>query len=70
MFAVAGMTLSQYSPALQNDALGLYPPLEQVREVSRQVALAVGLEAQRSGLAEETSREVLERRVDAKTWKP
>jgi malate dehydrogenase (oxaloacetate-decarboxylating) len=41
-----------------------------VREVSRRVALAVGTEAQRAGLAEETTAEELSRRVAAKMWTP
>ena len=36
--------------------------VEDVREVSRRVALAVGLAAQQAGVAEQTSHEELERR--------
>ena len=39
-------------------------------EVSRRVALAIGAEAQRAGLAEETASDELERRVDATMWTP
>jgi len=41
-----------------------------VRRVSRKVALAVAKEAQRAGLAEKTSTEELERRIDEKMWQP
>jgi malate dehydrogenase (oxaloacetate-decarboxylating) len=41
-----------------------------VREVSHKVALEVAIEAQRSGLAEETRPDELERRIKAKTWTP
>jgi malate dehydrogenase (oxaloacetate-decarboxylating) len=44
--------------------------LNVIREVSRLVAIAVGLEAQALGLAESTPREELERRVDEKMWTP
>ena len=44
--------------------------LEDVRKVSRGVALAVGSEAQRLGLTEATIGDELARRVDAKMWKP
>ena len=41
-----------------------------MREVSRRVALAVGLEAQRAGLAAETTLEELVARVAARMWAP
>ena len=54
-----------------NDPDGpLYPPLESVREISRNVALAVGVEAQRVGLARPTCMEELERNVTNKMWQP
>jgi malate dehydrogenase (oxaloacetate-decarboxylating) len=48
----------------------LLPPLAEVREVSRRIALAVGLEAQRQGLAPPSTAEEWERRVDAARWEP
>ena len=48
----------------------LYPPLETVREVSRKVALAVGMEAVRAGLAKVTSLDELEQNVAEKMWAP
>jgi malate dehydrogenase (oxaloacetate-decarboxylating) len=44
--------------------------VEDVREVSRRVALAVGLAAQQAGVAEQTSHEELERRITAQMWTP
>ena len=70
MFVVAARALSELSPARQDPTASLYPPLEQVRQVSRKVALSVGAEAQRAGLAEPTSPEELARRVDAAMWAP
>jgi malate dehydrogenase (oxaloacetate-decarboxylating) len=70
MFAVAATALSDMSPALQNPTAALFPPLEEVRAVSREVAIAVAGEAQRQGLAEQTTFEELQRRVDAHMWKP
>ena len=70
MFVAAALKLSEFSPALREPSASLYPALEIVREVSREVALAVGLEAQRTGLAEQTSLAELQRRIDAKIWKP
>ncbi|HKZ81897.1 MAG TPA: NAD-dependent malic enzyme [Pyrinomonadaceae bacterium] len=70
MFVSAAMALSEMAPALNNASEPLYPPLEQVREVSRKVALAVAGEAQKAGMAVETSLRELERRLDAKVWTP
>ena len=70
MFVAAARALSELSPARRDPGASLFPALENVREVSRRVALVVALEAQRAGLAEETSAEELERRVAAKMWTP
>lgn len=48
----------------------LYPSLGALRSVSRQVALAVGLNAMDAGVAPRTSREALEQRIDALMWTP
>lgn len=70
MFLAAALSLSELSPALEDPSASLYPPLERVREVSRNVALAVAKEAQRAGLAEQTSLAELNRRIEAKIWEP
>lgn len=70
MFVAAALALSDVSPALADKKASLYPPLEQVREVSRRVALAVALEAQRCGLAEVTTQAELESRIEARSWSP
>jgi malate dehydrogenase (oxaloacetate-decarboxylating) len=70
MFVAAARALSEQSPALGDPLASLFPPLETVRAVSRIVALRVGLEAQRAGLAESFSEAELERRVDEKMWQP
>jgi malate dehydrogenase (oxaloacetate-decarboxylating) len=48
----------------------LLPPLEEVRMVARRVALAVGAEAQRQGLAPPVEPGEWERRVDTARWEP
>ena len=68
MFVAAARVLSECSPALQNPEDSLYPPLEHVREISKRVALAVGLEAQKSGLAAATTDAELERSIAEKMW--
>ena len=70
MFVAAARALSACSPARQDPNQALYPPLEEVREVSRRVALAVGAAAQDAGMAEPTSPAELERRVCAMMWEP
>jgi malate dehydrogenase (oxaloacetate-decarboxylating) len=70
MFVAAARALAELSPALSDPKASLYPPLERVREVSRRVALAVGAEAQRAGVAMETTTDELERRVEEKMWTP
>src|SRR4029077_16946128 len=54
MFVAAARALAEFSPALHDEAASLYPALENVRRVSRCVALAVGSEAVRLGFAEST----------------
>jgi malate dehydrogenase (oxaloacetate-decarboxylating) len=70
MFVAAAHALSELSPARHDPTAALYPPLEPVRQVSREGALAVGAEAQRAGLAEPTTPDELVRRVDAAMWSP
>jgi malate dehydrogenase (oxaloacetate-decarboxylating) len=69
MFVSAALCLSKLSPALLDPQAALYPPLESVRETSRQVAVAVAKEAIRSGLAAVDLEEV-EERIDQKIWRP
>lgn len=70
MFVAAALVLSEASPALKDPSAALYPPLESVREISRDVAFAVAKEAQRLGVAELTSTEELKRRIEEKVWTP
>jgi malate dehydrogenase (oxaloacetate-decarboxylating) len=70
MFVAAARALSEMSPALNDRMASLFPDLNDIREVSRRVAIAVGAEAQSLGLAEATTREELEHRVDEKMWMP
>jgi malate dehydrogenase (oxaloacetate-decarboxylating) len=70
MFMAAARELALCSPALKDPGAPLLPNLEDIGRVSRQIAVAVGAEAQRQGLAEPTSAAELERRVEANFWKP
>ena len=69
-FIVAAHALSEMSPAINDATASLFPPLEEVRRVSRQVAIAVAMEAQRTGLAAATGQEALEKGIDETMWQP
>ena len=64
MFSAAARVLSEFADG------ALYPPLERVREISREVALAVGTEAIRSGLSPLRRVDTLESEVADKMWTP
>ena len=69
MFVAAARVLSEFAPVLHDPEAPLYPPLEQVRDISFKVALEVAREAQRAGLAE-VDLDKLEQTVSGKMWKP
>ncbi len=70
MFVAAAQELGRLSPAHHDPTASLLPSMEQIRDVSQRVALAVGAEAQRAGVAPSTSAEELRRRVTATMWSP
>jgi malate dehydrogenase (oxaloacetate-decarboxylating) len=70
MFVAAAQALKEFSPALRDSSASLYPRMEDVRKVSRSVAIAVALEAQRSGLSPIESTQELMRQIDATIWTP
>jgi len=70
MFMAAARALAGCSPARDDPAGPLLPPLAQSRRVSRLIALAVAAAAQRDGLAAPCRPEELVRLVDSKIWQP
>ncbi|WP_231962463.1 NAD-dependent malic enzyme [Symmachiella dynata] len=70
MFAVAAIALQEKSPALEDPTASLLPALKDIRDVARHIAVAVATEAQAQGLAEKTSPEELEKRIDQTIWSP
>lgn len=74
MFVAAARALSAWSPALRDADDALYPRLELVRDISRDVAVAVAREAQRAGLCSPAVRdlpvEAVSRLVVGKMWEP
>ena len=69
MFSAAARVLSEFSPAMSDPDGPLFPPLEVTQHVSYRVALAVGTEAVRAGLAS-ISLESLEHAINEKMWTP
>jgi malic enzyme len=65
MFMVAAKTLSSMAPAG-----ALYPPLREIRTISREIAVAVGHAAIEAGLAEPVSDDVLRARIAEEVWEP
>jgi len=70
MMLVAAQTLGANSPALKDPLGSLLPPLTDIRRVASQIAVAVGMEAQKHDLAPKTSEEELRQRVTAAQWTP
>jgi malate dehydrogenase (oxaloacetate-decarboxylating) len=70
MFLQAAHALADCSPARRDPQDRLFPPLQDIRAVSKNIAQAVGEAAQREGVAERTTREELIRRIDARMWMP
>src|ERR1700758_1940861 len=65
MLLAAARALGANSPALKDPSASLLPPLTDVRRVAAEIAVAVGIEAQREGLAPNISETELKRRVAA-----
>jgi malate dehydrogenase (oxaloacetate-decarboxylating) len=70
MFLAAARALSTYPGAAEGADAPLLPPLAQIRTVSRCVALAVGREAQRQGLARPMAPEEWEQTLSSRGWEP
>lgn len=70
MMYAAANALSAYVIDRDDPMKPLYPPLTEVREVSRRVALAVAQEARNSGLTEPMDNREIEERVNHCMWTP
>jgi malate dehydrogenase (oxaloacetate-decarboxylating) len=70
MFVAAARTLSAFSPARRDPLAALYPALEDVRSVSRAVAIAVARTAMDEDVAPTLPDEELQRQIDAAMWQP
>jgi malate dehydrogenase (oxaloacetate-decarboxylating) len=70
LFLAAARVLSDCVPAQAGPEAPLLPPLEELPAVSRRIALAVGAEAQRLGLAPPAAPADWERALEARRWEP
>jgi malate dehydrogenase (oxaloacetate-decarboxylating) len=70
MILAAARALAENSPALKDASASLLPALADLRQVAVHIATAVGLEAQRAGVAPKATEEELHQRVMATQWTP
>ena len=70
MMLAAARTLGANSPALKDANESLLPALTDLRRVAAEIAVAVGMQAQKDGVAPKSSEKTLRQRVAAAQWKP
>jgi len=70
MMLAAARALGGNSPALKDPSGSLLPPLTEIRRVAAEIALAVGIEAQKNGVAPKMSEDELRQRVQETQWMP
>jgi malate dehydrogenase (oxaloacetate-decarboxylating) len=70
MLLQAGRALGEQTPALAGPDAPLLPAIRDLRRVAVEVAVAVGTEAQRQGLAPATAADQLRRTVVGRQWEP
>jgi malate dehydrogenase (oxaloacetate-decarboxylating) len=70
MMLAAARTLGGNSPALKDPSASLLPPLADIRRVAADIAVAVGIEAQKDRVAPAMSEDELRQRVRNTQWTP
>src|SRR6201994_308629 len=70
MMQAAARALAANSPALKDPSASLLSPLKDSRRVARDIAVAVGIQAQKDGVAPEVNEEELRRCVLKTQWTP
>jgi malate dehydrogenase (oxaloacetate-decarboxylating) len=70
MMLAAARALAGNSPALKDASAPLLPPLTDIRRAAAQIAVAVGMEARKDGLAPKLAVDELRQRVTAAQWTP
>lgn len=70
MLLAAARTLSENSPALKDHSAPVLPPLTDLRRIAAEIAISVGIAAQKDGVAAQLSEDELRARVTATQWTP
>jgi malate dehydrogenase (oxaloacetate-decarboxylating) len=70
MMLTAARVLGANSPALKDPSGSLLPHLKDMRRVAAEIAVAVGIEAQKNGVAPKVSEDDLRQRVAKTQWTP
>lgn len=70
MFMASSRALAELSPALKDPHAALLPPISDIREVSKAVALAVAKQAVQDKVAPDLSGAELVRRIEERFWTP
>jgi malate dehydrogenase (oxaloacetate-decarboxylating) len=70
MMLAAARTLGANSPAIKDPSASLLPRLTDIRRVAAEIAFAVGVQAQKEGVASKISEDELRRRVHETQWAP
>ncbi len=70
MFAVAAETLAEMVSQDDLDRGAVYPGLTKLRDISRAIAIEVGMEAIEEGHAPKRTREEIEKKIDRAMWYP
>ena len=70
MMLAAARTLGANSPALKDPTASLLPRLTELRRVAAEIAFAVGIQAQKDGVAPKVSHDELRRRIAQTQWTP
>ena len=70
MLLAAATALGEHSPAIKDPTASLLPGVENLRDIAREIAFAVGKAAQQEGLAPKTDETDLRDRVEESQWTP
>jgi malate dehydrogenase (oxaloacetate-decarboxylating) len=70
MLLAAAAALGKNSPAIKDTTASLLPGVQNLRDIARDIALAVGLAAEQEGLAPKVDETELRQRVAESQWKP
>ncbi len=70
MFLAASKALAELSPARTVEGAKLLPPLNEMLNISRYIAIAVAKQARAEGLTEHLSDQQIETLIEAKIWRP